>query len=96
MGTPDSGEEVSVARALVNDLTVAMLNFNEAAFEKSYAEALSRFGLFEAMLQVVYPLLNRIGILWASDHAMPVFCQRTTSKNEVTVRLSPTRNQSSG
>lgn len=66
------GEDDSVSRAFVNDLTVAMLNFNEAAFEKGFTAAVARFGLFEAMLQVFYPLLYKIGILWASEHAMPV------------------------
>lgn len=68
----DRGEEDSVSRAFVNDLTVAMLNFNEAGFEKSFSAAVTRFGLFEAMLNVFYPLLHKIGILWASEHAMPV------------------------
>ena len=68
----DKGEKSSVSRSFVNDMTLAMLNFNEAAFEKSYLAAVARFGLFDAMLNVFYPLLYKIGILWASEHAMPV------------------------
>src|SRR6218665_134781 len=68
----DQGAEDAVSRSLINELTVALLNFNEAAFEKAFSAAVARFGLFDAVIQVFYPLLHKVGILWACDHAMPV------------------------
>jgi DNA-binding transcriptional MerR regulator len=68
----DQGEQNAVCRSFINDLTVAMLNFNEAAFEKTFSQAVARFGVFDAVLRVFYPLLRKVGILWACDHAMPV------------------------
>jgi len=65
------GEDV-INKTFVNDLASAMLEFNETAFEKTFSAAVNRLGLYEAMLQVFYPLLYKIGVMWASDTAMPV------------------------
>ncbi|MBS1565705.1 MAG: MerR family transcriptional regulator [Bacteroidetes bacterium] len=67
-----SGETDSAANAFVNDLIVSMLAFDEQSFEKTYAAAVERYGMFDAMLQVFYPLLQKIGIMWSTDDAMPV------------------------
>ena len=61
-----------VSAAFIHDLTMAMLTFDEAAFERVFAAANTRFGFFEGMLQVFYPFLSRIGMLWSVDKAMPV------------------------
>lgn len=60
------------AEAFINDLVLSMLEFDENKFEKTYAAAVRRLGLFNAMLQVVYPLLQKIGIMWSTEDAMPV------------------------
>ncbi|MDF2192136.1 MerR family transcriptional regulator [Paraflavitalea sp. CAU 1676] len=68
----DATPEGAVAEPFINELVLSMLAFDEAAFEKTYAAAVKRFGLFEAMLQVIYPLLQKIGIMWSTEDAMPV------------------------
>lgn len=65
-----NGDFISVS--YVNSLISAMLDFNEAAFEKAFAAAVTRYGMFDAMLKVFYPLLHKIGIMWATQNAMPV------------------------
>lgn len=61
-----------MATNLVNDLTASMLSFDEAAFEKAFNASVVRFGMYEAMLKVIYPFLKKTGLMWTSDDAMPV------------------------
>ena len=65
-------ETDDAALAFINGLVAAMLTFDEANFEKTYAAAVKRYGMFDAMLKVFYPLLEKIGIMWSTEDAMPV------------------------
>lgn len=58
--------------AFTNDLIAAMAAFNEEAFEKAFSSAVLRIGLYECMVKVVYPMLNKTGILWQSSKLIPV------------------------
>lgn len=62
----------SLIHSFINDLTASMLDFNEAAFEATFAAAVTRLGMYEAMLQVFYPFLYKTGLMWITDNAMPV------------------------
>lgn len=62
----------SITHSFINDLIASMLNFDEAAFEKTYSAAVTRLGMFESMLQVFYPFLHKTGMMWATGNAMPV------------------------
>lgn len=55
----------------VNNLVAAMLSFNEQIFDKALSNSIIRFGLFEAMMNVVYPFLRKTGVLWSTDNATP-------------------------
>lgn len=67
-----SGNEDAATAGFINDLIVSMLAFDEGNFEKTFTAAVKRFGLFDAMLNVFYPLLQKIGIMWSTEDAMPV------------------------
>ncbi len=67
-----TGDTDAATVAFINDLVVAMLAFDEGSFEKTFAAAVKRYGLFDAMLNVFYPLLHKIGIMWSTEDAMPV------------------------
>jgi DNA-binding transcriptional MerR regulator len=56
----------------VNDLIAAMLAFDEAGFEKVFSASLLRMGLFDTMINVVYPFLVKSGVLWIVDKTAPV------------------------
>lgn len=56
---------------LVNHLISSMLSFDEIAFEKIFLEAIARFGMYQAMLNVCYPFLHKIGMMWAIEGTMP-------------------------
>ncbi|MBC7552807.1 MAG: MerR family transcriptional regulator [Taibaiella sp.] len=64
-----SPETVSIT--YINELTRAMLAFDEAAFEQVVQATRQRFGLHDCMVQVVYPFLRHTGILWLVNKAAP-------------------------
>lgn len=66
----NSSEDVA-NNAYVSDLIISMLAYDEAGFEKIFSAVVLRYGLYDAMLNVIYPFLNKTGILWVSDKAMP-------------------------
>jgi len=52
----------------VTQLIGAGMSFNEEHFEKIFAHCLIRFGIKAAYINVIYPMLLRIGMLWSTDH----------------------------
>ncbi len=55
----------------VNALVIAMVNLNEERFEKIISTNTLQFGFETTMLNIVYPFLNRIGILWQTGNINP-------------------------
>ncbi|MBK6835774.1 MAG: MerR family transcriptional regulator [Bacteroidetes bacterium] len=66
----NSSEDVA-NNAYVSDLIISMLAYDEAGFEKIFSAVVLRYGLYDAMLNVIYPFLAKTGILWVSNKAMP-------------------------
>jgi DNA-binding transcriptional MerR regulator len=56
------------ANYFVSQLIEAGMAFSEEHFEKIFSHCLIRFGLKDAYIKVIYPMLTRIGILWSRDH----------------------------
>lgn len=57
--------------AYVSDLIISMLSYDETGFEKIFSAVVLRYGLYDAMLNVIYPFLEKTGILWVSNKAIP-------------------------
>lgn len=70
MHTADDADVV--IDAYIHDLTMAMLTFDEAGFERTFTEVVTRFGFYDCMLMVLNPFLKKIGLLWIVDKTMPV------------------------
>ncbi len=51
----------------VNDFINATLTLNETNFEKTFELVSTKFGIYEAMLNVVYPFLTKVGYMWTVD-----------------------------
>lgn len=68
----ESVEGEAIATSYIHELVIAMLAFDEGGFERIYDAAVKRYGVFDAMLQVMYPLLEKIGLMWSTADAMPV------------------------
>ncbi len=62
----------SVGAGYINDLIKCMLSLDEVGFEKIFSSAVLRYGLFDAMLKVVYPFLKKTGVLWCINKTAPV------------------------
>lgn len=60
-----------ISTGFINELIASMISFDESGFEKTYSAVINRLGLYDAMLQVFYPLLNKIGLLWSTSDVNP-------------------------
>ncbi|MES2560943.1 MAG: MerR family transcriptional regulator [Bacteroidota bacterium] len=54
----------------ISQLLVAGMSYDEVHFEKIFASSLLRLGLKNTYTDVIYPMLNRIGLMW-SDNSIP-------------------------
>jgi len=55
----------------IQALVVAMLDLDEARFEKQLNSNILSFGLEDTIIQIVYPFLAHIGILWQTNSVNP-------------------------
>jgi DNA-binding transcriptional MerR regulator len=55
---------------LVSQLIAAAVTYDELHFEKIFSHCLSKYGIKDAYLHVIHPLLTRMGLMWTSD-ALP-------------------------
>lgn len=55
----------------VHALTLAMIDFEEEKFEKILSRNILQFGFEKTMINIVYPFLNKIGILWLAGSVNP-------------------------
>ena len=55
----------------IGQLIAAGMNYDELWFEKILAHCLLRYGNKDTYIKVLYPMLERIGLLWASNALPP-------------------------
>ena len=55
----------------VNSLLIAALELNSESFNQTFTAVITRFGIRETMLQIINPLLRKIGLMWAVWKAHP-------------------------
>jgi len=67
----ENSSENIANNAYVSDLIISMLAYDEAGFEKIFSAVVLRYGLYDAMLNVIYPFLAKTGVLWVSSKVMP-------------------------
>lgn len=60
------------ANPFVFQLLTAGLEFDEIAFDKTLSHCILRFGMHKTYVEIIYPLVNRMGLMWASDILPPV------------------------
>ncbi len=78
MTTEDITQEVLRLSASKNDhevqinaLITAMLEFNEISYSQQLSACFIQYGIEYTMLQIVFPFLNEIGILWQIGSIQP-------------------------
>jgi DNA-binding transcriptional MerR regulator len=61
----------SISEVLTNQLIASAVNYDEFAFEKAFSTAILKHGFIDAYIKVIYPLLEKAGILWKKSDLMP-------------------------
>ena len=56
----------------INKLIEYGMNLQEIEFQKIYKSAIQKFNLIETYIQIIYPMLHKIGLLWLSEKLPPV------------------------
>jgi MerR family transcriptional regulator, light-induced transcriptional regulator len=56
----------------INSLIVAMIEINEESFEKILSKATLKLGFEKVISQILFPLLEKIGVLWQIGTITPV------------------------
>jgi DNA-binding transcriptional MerR regulator len=57
--------------AQIDTLTLAMIDLNEAGFEQVFSEYVATHGFEPAMLELVYPFLDKLRLLWLTNSISP-------------------------
>jgi DNA-binding transcriptional MerR regulator len=55
----------------IEGLVLAMLSLSEERFEQALAKQVLRFGFERTIVEIVYPFLERIGVLWQTGNISP-------------------------
>jgi MerR family transcriptional regulator, light-induced transcriptional regulator len=64
-------QETSTVSHHINSMVTAMVDMDEERFDKSFSTVTLQLGFHETMMQVVYPFLHKIGILWQTNNITP-------------------------
>lgn len=62
---------IPVTNPVVDTLIQACIDYNENVFSEELERAINTSGLEEALLHVIYPVLEQIGMLWMSNQLIP-------------------------
>lgn len=57
--------------SFINQLVEASLDFEQTRFEKLLHTIILHNGLEKAMVEVIFPFMQKIGMLWLTGHAIP-------------------------
>lgn len=55
----------------ISQLVAAGLSFDEPGFDKVLDHCIIRYGVGETYKNIMYPLLNRVGLMWSCDEIPP-------------------------
>ncbi len=66
-----SEKKINGDEFLVSQLVAASLEFSESLFDKVFSRAALQYGAGGAYLKVVYPFLQRLGVIWAAGGIIP-------------------------
>lgn len=67
----DVTESADQNDSLLNSLTLTMLELDEDKFERVLSNVVIKLGFEKALVEVIYPFLDRIGILWQTNTIVP-------------------------
>ncbi len=56
----------------IDRLVVSMVDLDEQEFEQILSELIERFGFEQTLVDIVYPFLQKIGVLWLTGNITPL------------------------
>lgn len=63
--------EEAVQDRVVNDLVKGMVDLDIDLFESTLTNYVNQYGLENSVQEIIFPFLEKIGILWLTGHIMP-------------------------
>jgi MerR family transcriptional regulator, light-induced transcriptional regulator len=55
----------------IEELVISLQQMDEQRFEKVFSNCVLRYGLKETFVDIMYPFLNKVGIMWCCDKILP-------------------------
>lgn len=71
--SPNEDPAHNTAGYFIYQLVAAAMSYDEIHFEKVLAQSITKYGMQHAYTNVIYPLLERLGLMWASDTLPPAY-----------------------
>lgn len=59
------------AEYFILQLISAGMNYDEVDFDKIFSHCLLKYGMKNAYIDIIYPMLSRVGIMWTTDLMQP-------------------------
>jgi len=63
--------EFNEANLFIDQFTISMIDMEEAQFDKLLSHVIMKLGFERTILEVLYPFLKKIGILWQTGNISP-------------------------
>lgn len=64
-------EEESSYELQIDGLTLAMVELDEARFEKVFSRSVLQYGLEKSMEYIIFPFLQKTGVMWMTENIHP-------------------------
>jgi len=78
---------------LVSQLVASALEFNELLFDKVFSRSIIQDGFEGTYLKVIYPALQRLGLMWSADRVAPAqehfICNLIRQKLSLSIDMLP-------
>lgn len=65
------GDARAIQERIINDMVQEMVDLEIEKFEKIIANYITAKGIERAVIQIIFPFLEKIGILWQTGHVNP-------------------------
>ncbi|MEL7003009.1 MAG: MerR family transcriptional regulator [Bacteroidota bacterium] len=65
-------EEKPNTDIFIDQLTMSMIEFDEIKFEFLLTDFIEKYGFQNTIVEIIYPFLQKIGILWLSNNINPI------------------------
>ena len=64
-------DEKAINERIINELVQAMVELESKKFEHVISNYILKWGIGRAVLEIIFPFLEKIGILWVTGHVNP-------------------------